>query len=290
MWAGTREGLVVLDPARRTAQRIDLANDEGAQPLITTMHADHYGRLWIATLSHGVLMVDLATGSWTRAHPATIGAPGNLPAQPQLSLATTDHLLFVGTWGSGVFRAPLEEPEFRLLAPGTDGGGLRDKNITAVLGRVRAGQPWVGSFGGGPQLVDVVAGSVTPTSGAPTDSIRQAGVLSFAVTRDDSRFAGSTAGVYRFAEDGSNLGLEAYDADRPDGIGRGYVGALLPAGEAGLWVGVGGIVGASFSWLVNMNQVFVCERRNSIQTGFPNGLRAKIAGGAKLGRCEHLND
>ena len=53
---------------------------------------------------------------------------------------------------------------------------------------------------------------------------------------------------------------------------------------------VGGIVGASFSWLVNMNQVFVCERGNSIQTGFPNGLRAKIAAGAKLGRCEHLDD
>ena len=204
------------------------------------MHADRYGRLWVATLAHGVLVVDLATGEWTRAHPGSVGAPGNLPAQPQLSLATTDHMLFVGTWGSGVYRAPLDEPEFRLLAPGADGGGLRDKNITAVLGRVAAGQPWVGSFGGGPQLVDVVAGSVVPTGGSPTDSILQAGVLSFAVTRDGSRFAGSTAGVYRFAEDGSNLGLEAYDADRPDGIGQGYVGALLPAGEAGLWVGVGG--------------------------------------------------
>ena len=53
---------------------------------------------------------------------------------------------------------------------------------------------------------------------------------------------------------------------------------------------VGGMVGASFSWLVNMSQVFVCERGNSIQTGFPNGLRAKIAAGAKFGRCEHLND
>jgi hypothetical protein len=53
---------------------------------------------------------------------------------------------------------------------------------------------------------------------------------------------------------------------------------------------VGGIVGASFSWLVNMNQVFVCERGNSIQTGFPQGLRAKIAAGARLGRCEHLDD
>ena len=53
---------------------------------------------------------------------------------------------------------------------------------------------------------------------------------------------------------------------------------------------VGGIVGASFSWLVNMSQVFVCERGNSVQVGFPNGLRARIAAGAQLGRCEHLDD
>jgi hypothetical protein len=53
---------------------------------------------------------------------------------------------------------------------------------------------------------------------------------------------------------------------------------------------VGGMVGASFSWIVNMSQVFVCERGNSIQAGFPNGLRAKIAAGAQFGRCEHLDD
>ncbi len=53
---------------------------------------------------------------------------------------------------------------------------------------------------------------------------------------------------------------------------------------------VGGTPGASFSWIVNMSQVFVCERGNSIQAGFPNGLRAKIAAGAKFGRCEYLDD
>jgi hypothetical protein len=53
---------------------------------------------------------------------------------------------------------------------------------------------------------------------------------------------------------------------------------------------VGGSVGASFSWLVDMSQVFVCERGNSVQTGFPNGLRAKIAAGTRVGRGEHLDD
>jgi hypothetical protein len=53
---------------------------------------------------------------------------------------------------------------------------------------------------------------------------------------------------------------------------------------------VGGMAGTAFSWLVNADQVFVCENGKSVQTGFPNGLRAKIAAGARFGRCEHLDD
>ncbi len=51
---------------------------------------------------------------------------------------------------------------------------------------------------------------------------------------------------------------------------------------------VGGIPGVSFSWWANLDQVFVCERGKSVQVGFPNGLRAKVAKGAVIGRCEHL--
>lgn len=51
---------------------------------------------------------------------------------------------------------------------------------------------------------------------------------------------------------------------------------------------VGGIAGTSFSWWVNIDQVFVCEGGVSVQTGFPNGLREKMAAGAQFGRCEHI--
>jgi signal transduction histidine kinase/ligand-binding sensor domain-containing protein len=240
VWAGTRQGLVILDPARRTATRFDMADANGAQPLVTALHADHAGRLWVATHAQGVLVVDLAARTWARAHPGSIGAPGNLPAQPQLSLASTGNTLLVGTWGSGVFRAPLEEPEFRLLATTADGRGLRHKNVTAVLGGTVPGQPWVGSFGGGPQRVDVTTGSVFLTGGSAADSIHQAGVVSLAVASDGSHFAGATDGLHRFAADGRSLGVEKHDADAPRGIGAGYVGALLPAATGGLWVGVGG--------------------------------------------------
>jgi signal transduction histidine kinase/ligand-binding sensor domain-containing protein len=240
VWAGTRGGVVVLDPAKNVAELVDLTIDDGIQPLVTTMHADRRGQLWIATLAHGVLVVDPATRNWSPAHPSAIGAPGNVPAQAMLSLATTGTTLFVGTWGAGVFRAPLELIDAQLIASSADGGGLRHNNVTAVLGGTPAGRPWVGSFGGGPQQVNVADALVAPTAGPADDLIRVSGVVSLARAADNTLFAGSTDGLYHFASDGRNLGLDAHDADRPDGIGPGYVGALLPDAEHGLWVGAGG--------------------------------------------------
>ena len=52
---------------------------------------------------------------------------------------------------------------------------------------------------------------------------------------------------------------------------------------------VGGIPGASFSWLIQADQVYVCENGQSVLTGFPGGVRAKIAAGAEFGRCEFLD-
>ena len=53
---------------------------------------------------------------------------------------------------------------------------------------------------------------------------------------------------------------------------------------------IGGFAGSTFSWLIDVDQAFVCEDGNSIQTGFPNGLANKIKAGAEFGRCEHLDD
>ncbi|TWI04720.1 hypothetical protein IP90_00855 [Luteimonas cucumeris] len=49
---------------------------------------------------------------------------------------------------------------------------------------------------------------------------------------------------------------------------------------------VGGIAGAQFSWMIQADQVYVCQNGQSVLTGFPNGLKAKVAAGAQFGRCE----
>ncbi|HSN70628.1 MAG TPA: two-component regulator propeller domain-containing protein [Steroidobacteraceae bacterium] len=239
VWAGTRAGLVVLDPRGRTAERVDLTGAAEEQPLITTLRADSSGRLWVGSLDHGVFSVDTSTRAWERTRPGAAGEAGSLPNIPIISIATTDHLLLVGTWGQGVFRAPIDPPPFRLLTTGSGESGLRHANITAVLAGDEPGRPWVGSFGGGPQQVDVATGVAAPSGSDPGEPIRLSGVVSLAVTQDGTRFAGTTEGLFRHGADGRQLGLDAHAKDDRDSIGPGYVAALLPAGND-LWVGVGG--------------------------------------------------
>ncbi len=240
LWAGTTVGLVVLDPVRNTASLVDLATvPEGELPLVTAIYTDRKGRLWIATIEHGVLILDPATGRSMRPHAGAIGETGSLPDTEFLSIASTDNTIFVGSWGRGVYSAPLEEPQFWLLTPAANGAGLQTENVTAVLGGASAGKPWVGTFGGGTQRVDVLTGSSAPTGRDPADSLSSAGIVSIAASTDGSYFAGSTDGLYRFAADGSSLVHDSYAADRKDGIGQGYVVALLPD-ATGVWVGTGG--------------------------------------------------
>jgi hypothetical protein len=52
---------------------------------------------------------------------------------------------------------------------------------------------------------------------------------------------------------------------------------------------VGGIAGATFSWHIDLDQVFVCEDGRDIQTGFPNGLVNALKQGAEFGRCAHID-
>ncbi len=120
-------------------------------------------------------------------------------------MAIGPHHVFVGTWGGGVLRAPRDEPPFRLLTQ-LGAGGLRNMNITAVMANGEVGRPWVGSFGGGPQRVDVTAGkSIDPIVGPADDPITVAGVVSLAQLPGGRLFAGATEGLFGFDADGRDV-------------------------------------------------------------------------------------
>jgi hypothetical protein len=52
---------------------------------------------------------------------------------------------------------------------------------------------------------------------------------------------------------------------------------------------VGGLAGATMSWHVDMNEVYVCRNGKSLKTSFPEGLRLQLRQGAEFGRCEFLD-
>lgn len=240
LWLGTRDGLVVLDPSTGTARSVDLGMQADLRPIITAMYADDAGRLWLGTMVEGVLVVDMSTGAWEPAHPSSIGAPGNLPAQPQISLAAFGGTLYVGTWGDGVYRTPLDEPAFSML--GTTGGesGLRNRNITAILPSESPGRPWIGSFGGGPQRVDVGRAVTEPGALRSDDLLANSGVLQISRASDHTLLAATTNGLFGFAEDGRTLWVDEIDAGAGVGLGQGYVTAVLSSPDGSVWVGQAG--------------------------------------------------
>ena len=52
---------------------------------------------------------------------------------------------------------------------------------------------------------------------------------------------------------------------------------------------VAGVAGGQLSWIIDIDQVYVCVDGVSELTGFPNGARESVAAGAALGRCEFLD-
>jgi len=161
LWVGTRDGLLLLDPARREARLVRLAGDAGPEPFIAALHVDRLGRLWIGTLAHGLLVAEQPIADWPRAAELVPESIESWPAALQsLSLESTHDSLIVGTWGAGVYRAPLEDPGVKLLARASGDSGMRNRTVAAVLGTATPGRPWMGSHG--PERVDVTAGRVSP--------------------------------------------------------------------------------------------------------------------------------
>jgi signal transduction histidine kinase/ligand-binding sensor domain-containing protein len=236
LWVGTRQGLLLLDPRRREARLVKLASRAEPEPFIAALHVDRLGRLWIGTLSQGLMVADPPAGDWPAvAQLAPVFVNDTAAALQPLSLASNHDVLMVGTWGAGVLRVPLVEPGVRLLTRRADGSGLRNKSVSAVLGTTMAGQPWVGTQG--PERVDVTAGTVIASARSAADPISRTNVLSLAITEDGELFAGTATGLYRFGPGGDSLVDRPTDAASATDPGQGYIRALLSGGRGELWVG-----------------------------------------------------
>ncbi len=239
LWVGTRSGLLRLDPGRVRAERVDLADPTGLQPVVTELAIDDDGNLWLGTISRGVIRVDSATLDWTAYTDYDKSEIGGLAAQPQLSLLIRDDLLFVGTWGAGLWAARLPDTEFILYGEASPARGLRFQTITAVMAGASTGQPVIGSFGGGVQPLDVASATFEVLPDEPED-MAAAGIMFLTRGQDGHLFAATTDGLVELDEQGALIRSFSYQPDRDDSLGEGYVTRLLPDDDGAMWVGVGG--------------------------------------------------
>jgi ligand-binding sensor domain-containing protein/DNA-binding CsgD family transcriptional regulator len=238
LWSGTREGLVRLDPQAGQAEYFDLGEQDADSPVITSLKQDRANRLWLTTMVRGLLIVDLDTGAWRRADLDSQGHGDILPQGSLMSLSIGPDQVFVGTWGSGVYRTAIVEDAFELFNM-NNAAGLTNNVISAVMATAEDGQPWLGSFGGGPQQADIANGLIRAKP-MKLHQMRESGVMSLAGPIEGRLYAGTTQGLYEFSNDGTQVALFEHDPGISGGIGDSPVIALLAAGDSGLWMGMGG--------------------------------------------------
>ncbi len=239
LWFGTRVGLIRLDPQQGKPERVSLGLDPEVELTITASLVDEAGNIWLTTLSTGVMVLDPATGQTTFTNDRPLGSKGQMPAVPQLALARSDDLLFVGTWGSGVYAGRIGLPAFRVAQANPEQGGLWDSDVLAVLPGAKDGMPWVGSAQGGLQTFDPVNDTALIGTAA-VNATRGAGILSLDSAADGRIFAGTLTGFWEFSATTDTARFFAHDDANSKSIGTGYVRRVLADAEGGLWVGVGG--------------------------------------------------
>jgi len=229
MFIGTRAGVVHVRAGddRVVSTRITAIPDD----IVTAFASDAEQRLLIATLGSGLLEFEPATGTVRR---APVGSTaGALPDRPMLSLEVHDGQVFVGTLGAGMFVGErLQRDRYAHIAD-----GLRNTNIMALVPGDRPGEVFVGTFGGGVQRVHAPTGHASELIRDPESPARNFGVSSMARGGAGHLYAGSTNGLWRIQPDTGDARL--FNRER-DGLGEGYVTALLPMPDGGILIGTGG--------------------------------------------------
>lgn len=235
IWAGTRAGVVRID--RKTRQVSEVLVDGRPIGTISTLEVGPEGNVWIATLSSGVLVHDPVSGRSAPANDQPLGAEGQLPAVPPLSIEFLDERVFVGTWGSGLHAGNTAPTPFRVSRVGNEEGALRHQNVTALHHDESSERTWAGTFGGGVQALTLRASELYAE--VPEAAIGADGILALETARDGRLYAGSAIGLWEIGTDGAAR-LHQHAAGRSAAIGPGYVVSLLESSSGRIWAGLGG--------------------------------------------------
>jgi signal transduction histidine kinase/ligand-binding sensor domain-containing protein len=238
LWFGTRGGLVTLDAARERFLLRKLDSSAGPDHTVTHLAFDGHGKLWLSLLSGTLLEYEPETGMSRPANTGQQSEGSLLPSVPQISLAITQDMLFVGTWGSGVYAGRISNLESSLLKAGPQSNGLTSANVTSVFSKSTAGKPLVGTFNGTLEQADFVSKPVPFSTGVISET--GGGVLSIERLPGGQVFAGLSNGLLEMTADLSSSIFHRHQVNGLRTLGAGYVTSLEVNSEDSLWVGVGG--------------------------------------------------
>jgi signal transduction histidine kinase/ligand-binding sensor domain-containing protein len=240
LWIGTGQGVSLMRPdeGKFRSYRHDPDAEGGlSHYLVSALAPGPPGKLWIGTFGGGLNELDIESGKIRaiRHDPARRNGLGD--DRIMCLLHDGAGTLWVGTWAGGLSRLTASS---LLLTSMTDMWDVPPEaaggDVTA-LARDRAGGLWIGTREGHLFRVEPKSGRHRSYLAPGTHG----GQIIHGVVEDRAGtiWVGSSLGVRRIDPGSGAVTLFAHDPGNPQGIGPGYVKAMLLDRAGRLWIGTG---------------------------------------------------
>ena len=201
LWVGTYQGGINKYDEQLSFFDIRRNNPQDWESLsfniITSFAERADGKIWIGTGGGALNLWDRQTNKFLRYNPDPL--PNRLSTWSVLSLHQGKKYLWIGTYGSGVDRFDEETQTFTNIPKGDHPNQLNNEAVYAIL-EDRSGKLWLGTNGGGVNLLDPVSGIVTKYLHNPDDKNTVGGnfIRCFLEDSKGNIWIGSTGGVSVF--------------------------------------------------------------------------------------------
>lgn len=226
LWIATESGVARLGPESHGFDRpaFDLPPETPA-PLVTGIEIDPSGRVWAATFSSGLFVLEPGKDRFRRVS-FRIGGAERESARIVVLLADRLGSIWVGTWGEGLGRVPPGAGLFEAIVPSSG----RTVEVTSVA-RERAGGVWVGSDGGTISRVPRAPGDAPIVLGGSPLAIRE--------STGGELWVGTASGVARVDPRTGRAVRFVHDPADATSLGAGWVWTILEDTSGRIWVGTG---------------------------------------------------
>lgn len=264
LWVGTQAGLDLFDPATGRFRAVPL--DKGGE-FVMALHRDRAGRLWVATLGHGLHLSDDAGRTFRRV-PRAGGA-----ADPDDVFTVEEDAngrIWVGTReGLLVLSGDARELQPATLAPTATAGTLT--NVTEIEPTPDGGL-WVGTFGVGLYRVDAAQAQIEYVPlGIEGPAGQHVDQGAMALDAHGGLFVGTFGGGL-LRMHGPSLAIRHWDEQGPEDarLTTEDVYVVRPDGDGGAWLGSFG--GGVDHLSMPSGKVEPLKLPEGVETGLINGV------------------